>query len=118
MSDAITVKCPTCDHGRTIIFDHATSRVTGHCPRCSPDELTTFLTPDTKALVAEVERLRAERDALRDRLRTMNECVRIYVNERDAGGAVRPGWLEEEIAATDALLSDQRRNQASDERTK
>jgi hypothetical protein len=37
-----------------------------------------------------------------DRLTQMNECVRIYLNH---DGAVRPGWLEEEVAATDAYLN-------------
>jgi hypothetical protein len=83
MSDAITVKCPTCDHGRTIIFDHAASRVTGYCPRCSPDELTTFLTPDTKALVAEVVRLRAERDRAVETRENANAATLRAETERD-----------------------------------
>jgi hypothetical protein len=39
-----------------------------------------------------------------ERLGTFNECVRIYIQHRDAGRDVRPGWLEEEVFATDALL--------------
>ena len=58
-------ECPTCDHARTLVFDHATSRVTGHCPHCNPDEMTSHLTPDVKALAGEVERLRAELDCAR-----------------------------------------------------
>jgi ribosomal protein S27E len=65
-SDAISVKCPTCDHARTIVFDHAASRVTGPCPRCSPDEVTSHLTPDVKALRGEVQRLRGELEAARE----------------------------------------------------
>jgi hypothetical protein len=47
---------------------------------------------------------RAEIEALRDRLTTTNECMRIYVQMRDAETPVRPDWLEEEIAANDAFL--------------
>lgn len=49
---------------------------------------------------------RAKADALRDRLATQTECLRVYV---DADGAVRPGWLEEEIVASDKLLGDLKR---------
>lgn len=51
------------------------------------------------------DQARTEAERLRDRLATFNECVRIYVGHRDAGSATRPGWLEEEIAATDPLLN-------------
>lgn len=33
----------------------------------------------------------------------MNECVRTHIN---LNGKTRAGWLEEEVAATDALLND------------
>jgi hypothetical protein len=40
-----------------------------------------------------------------ERLREMNECVRIYLQHSgEVRPGVRPGWLEEEVAATDAFL--------------
>lgn len=57
-----------------------------------------------------------ESEAVISRLREMNECVRIYLDMRDRGIPARPGWLEEEVAATDALL--ERQQQTNDnERT-
>lgn len=53
-------------------------------------------------LLTERNALREERDRLLDRLVKMNECVRAYVAY---AGDLRPGWLEEEVAATDAVLS-------------
>lgn len=50
--------------------------------------------------------LRTENERLRERLSTMNECVRIYLQMRDAETPARPGWLEEEVVATDAVLND------------
>jgi hypothetical protein len=44
-------------------------------------------------------------DRVLERLQTMNECVRIYVNARANDDAIRVGWLEEEVDATDALLA-------------
>lgn len=54
----------------------------------------------------EHERLASEVERLRMQLVRSNECVRIYVQHRERGLDLRPGWLEEEVAATDELLND------------
>ncbi len=61
----ITVNCLSCDGGRTMIFDHAMSRVEGYCPRCQPDPITSHLTLDLLALKAGIEQMRAEVERLR-----------------------------------------------------
>jgi len=53
---------------------------------------------------AEVESLRQQLRGAVDRLTTMNECVRIFLNH---DGKVRPGWLEEEVSMTDDFLRGQ-----------
>ncbi len=59
MSDTtFTLACPACGGARALVFDHAGSRVTGRCARCD-GSMTSHLTLDVQALVAEVERLRA-----------------------------------------------------------
>jgi hypothetical protein len=69
------------------------------------------LEDEYRALSAEFITVEENRDRLAeqlrgavDRLRETNEALRVYLDHKERGLEVRPGWLEEEVAANDALL--------------